>query len=260
MALDRGTIYNDDYCDLPDGSDETETSACSHLKVKYRCTAVHSIPTSRINDGYYYLLCSLPNNNLNLQVILLTWWWIGVCDCCDGSDEVGYAKQQPHCLNICNTKMNTQDPIILERVAKRTRLVSTSISTSTHIVDMNKKHGSLRRSNSLKLPRSNHFFLFHHSRNLHVNTATVSTTAQSVYSPNSVIVLMVAIVALISLLFILKNVNLLMVHLLAWIKPRCSTLYWYGNNIFRTLYLRLCYQSPGRKSHSVWWCDGLPVL
>ena len=67
MALNRGAIFNDDYCDLQDGSDETETSACSYLKVEYRCTAVYSIPTSRINDGFYscynILSCSHLSRN-----------------------------------------------------------------------------------------------------------------------------------------------------------------------------------------------------
>ena len=47
-------IYNDDYCDLPDGSDETLTSACSYFPVKFVCTAdKKQIPTSRVNDGTY---------------------------------------------------------------------------------------------------------------------------------------------------------------------------------------------------------------
>lgn len=121
---------------------------------------------------------------------------------------------------------------------------------------MNKKHGSLRRSNLLKLSRSYQFS--NRSRNLHANIATATTIVHRAYFPNSnsAIVLMVAIIALMSLLFILKNVNLFMVHLLAWFKPRCSTVYWYGNNVFRTLYLRLCHPNPRRKSHSVWWYDG----
>ena len=164
---------------------------------------------------------------------------------------MGFVKPQPHCLNICNNKLNTEDPIILERAAKRKRLTSTPISASIHIVDMNKKHGSLRRSNLLKLPRSYQFS--NRSRNLHANIATATTIVHRAYSlnSNSAIVLMVAIIALMSLLFILKNVNLFMVHLLAWFKPRCSTVYWYGNNVLRTLYLRLCHPNPRRKSHSV---------
>jgi hypothetical protein len=52
----QSNIENDDYCDLPDGSDETKTSACSYLKVYFTCENDSSkkIPTSRVNDGTNY--------------------------------------------------------------------------------------------------------------------------------------------------------------------------------------------------------------
>lgn len=59
-------ILNDDYCDCADGSDESTTSACSHITVQnsmFHCLdKTGTIYTSRVRDG--------------------------VKDCIDGSDEV----------------------------------------------------------------------------------------------------------------------------------------------------------------------------
>lgn len=55
-------FINDDYCDCPDGSDETQTNACpeASFECHHRFKIVR-LPSSRVNDG--------------------------ICDCCDGSDE-----------------------------------------------------------------------------------------------------------------------------------------------------------------------------
>ena len=69
-------VENDDFCDdLQRGRDETRTSACSGVAdslIEFRCGTSNStrIPLSRVGDG--------------------------VCDCCDGSDEV-----RDSCPDIC---------------------------------------------------------------------------------------------------------------------------------------------------------------
>eukprot|EP00981_Chlorochromonas_danica_P007748 scaffold1881_cov181-Ochromonas_danica.AAC.3 len=50
------SMSNDNYCDCLDGSDERNTSACSHLSGgRFACSSngvdVITIPTSRVNDG-----------------------------------------------------------------------------------------------------------------------------------------------------------------------------------------------------------------
>ena len=57
---------NDDYCDCPDGSDEPNTSACSHLLVQQ--------PTFHCANGSLVLFASRVSD--------------GIQDCPDGSDEV----------------------------------------------------------------------------------------------------------------------------------------------------------------------------
>jgi protein kinase C substrate 80K-H len=69
--------FNDDYCDSNDGTDETTTSACAGVSRRsYECIGDYEklIPISRVGDG--------------------------ICDCCDGSDEINSAWPIT-CANTC---------------------------------------------------------------------------------------------------------------------------------------------------------------
>lgn len=64
-------ILNDDFCDCIDGSDEPNTSACSHILVSiptFKCNNI-KIYTSRINDGFSDCLPNIDetDNYLNYQ-------------------------------------------------------------------------------------------------------------------------------------------------------------------------------------------------
>merc|ERR1719162_2212655 len=67
-------MFNDNFCDCEDGSDEPGTPACAGKGTKFACEDESGglIHSSRVNDA--------------------------VCDCCDGSDEY---SGELRCSNTC---------------------------------------------------------------------------------------------------------------------------------------------------------------
>lgn len=66
LSFSFSNKINDNFCDFDEGNDENLTSACSYKAVSFLCIngpINYTIPSSRVSDG--------------------------VCDCCDGSDEIG---------------------------------------------------------------------------------------------------------------------------------------------------------------------------
>lgn len=68
-----GGVFNDDYCDCADGSDEPGTSACSRVLVQQ--------PTFHCKDGSFLIFASRVSD--------------GVIDCPDGSDELVVPSVSP---------------------------------------------------------------------------------------------------------------------------------------------------------------------
>lgn len=135
-------IYDDNFCDFSDGRDEHHSSACSHVTpaVKFTCadftSRAYTIPTSRVNDGtvyhflvyYCYRCCFLSIVYLLSRVCLL-----GVCDCCDGSDEYGSEPWIPLCPITCgfpvaeSLKSNMK---MIEKLAERRKYPILVVSTT----------------------------------------------------------------------------------------------------------------------------------
>ncbi|KAE8894329.1 hypothetical protein PF005_g2640 [Phytophthora fragariae] len=105
---------DDDYCDCEDGSDEPNTSACSHVLLS----------SARPPFGRQFS-CKADDKLVSLAAVD-----DGVCDCCDGSDEKGGL-----CAYTCRTQWQER----LERLRERLEVVNRGQSTRkrylAHAVD-----------------------------------------------------------------------------------------------------------------------------
>ena len=107
-------ILNDDYCDCPaDGRDEPNTSACYHGQLICREPAnegivknvVHVVEklSSQEQKKIKDVMERIPVQISSSKVL------DGVCDCCDGSDEInGWVD----CKNSCNQVLNQLQKLV----------------------------------------------------------------------------------------------------------------------------------------------------
>mmetsp|Transcript_8409 Transcript_8409/g.12527 ORF Transcript_8409/g.12527 Transcript_8409/m.12527 type:complete len:218 (-) Transcript_8409:119-772(-) len=215
------SIINDNYCDLPDGSDEYQTSACSFLSVRYSCTSSHSIPTSRIDDG--------------------------ICDCCDGSDEWNRGS---NCQNTCPEFIRNTDIVLVQNKKRKIAMETKNFIQSQKLIHSfeNKEeipYGSVYvpinaanlrgRSSSYDRQFNLHFTIFHISR------------------PSALI--LTIFVLLLYIIYMLFQPYLIRRLAIGCLKC-CGcfpSLYWYTHNIIFTLFHRLftVQRSFSFKSHHV---------
>ena len=87
---------NDDFCDCYDGSDEIDTSACSGVVNKEYSS--HLLSNSKFNKKYYYKCQGSGILNITIPQSRIG---DGICDCCDGSDEIN-TLFSIKCPNVCN--------------------------------------------------------------------------------------------------------------------------------------------------------------
>ncbi|KPA86843.1 putative mitochondrial glucosidase II beta subunit [Leptomonas pyrrhocoris] len=119
------SAVNDDVCECPDGSDEPGTSACAMLRKGVVTQLSKNWQFQCTNEGFFEQ--QIPHSHVN----------DGICDCCDGSDEL--ASGVP-CVNRCG---EVESELARQKQEERKMLQKAAVIKAAMRAEVKKHHDEL---------------------------------------------------------------------------------------------------------------------